>query len=130
MEASVCYDDGVAPVAKFTEKQIHIIVRQSQSLLRDVCVCVWVCIIMRIRMCVLWVGGSDMRAHHLLEKTIICESGTSCFCLLCQVPITSSLHHWYVSVCVCVCGGVCVCVCVCELTHIDGPPRSISRGEV
>lgn len=41
MEATVCYDDGIARVAKFTENEIHVIVRQSQTLPRGggVCVC-------------------------------------------------------------------------------------------
>lgn len=38
MEATVCYDDGTPPVAKFTEKEIHIIVRQSQCPRGCVCV--------------------------------------------------------------------------------------------
>lgn len=42
MEATVCYDDGIARVAKFTENEIHVIVRQSQTLPRGGCVCVCV----------------------------------------------------------------------------------------
>lgn len=112
MEASVCYYDGIPLVAKFTEKEICIIVRRSQSLLRDVCVYVWIS--MYILVCVLVCCRSERlrSVHHLWAHLFL-------------FVLPSAYHRMAHYAC---CG--CVCVCVQKLTYIDGPTRSISWVEV
>lgn len=126
MEASVCYDNGIPPVAKFTEKEIHIIVRQSQALPMGMFVRVSAHQLVYMSVCVFQVRGPDECAHHLLEQTIICES-TSCLCLFCQVPITEWLVTpigWCVRVHVGLCGRLCVRVHKNLLILMDQQDRS------
>lgn len=104
MEATVCYDDGIARVAKFTENEIHVIVRQSQTLPRGVCVCV--CCKSR---------GLKSLHNHLLEKAIIL------FCLFSEWLIRPVVQ------CVWVYNP---CAHVVVWIHVDGPTRSISWVEV
>lgn len=104
MEATVCYDDGIARVAKFTENEIHVIVRQSQTLPRGVCVCVSC----KSR-------GLKSLHNHLLEKAIIL------FCLFSEWLIRPVVQ------CVWVYNP---CAHVVVWIHVDGPTRSISWVEV
>lgn len=73
--SSVCYDDGITPVAKITEKEILITVRESQSLSRHVCACT--CASSRIHECVVasqqgWWGCTPLirEDYHLLEHIL------------------------------------------------------------
>ncbi len=125
MEASVCYDDGIPPVAKFTEKEIHIIVRHSQTLPMGMFVYVSAHQLVYISVCAcvcLCVGVSGQRGwwactpliredYHLREHILF-------------VFVLPSVYHrvaYYASwvMCSCVCGGACVvaCVYVCIKTH-------------
>lgn len=120
MNASVYYDDGRPPVAKFTKKGIHSTVRQCQRLL-------WMFVHVRVYMSVYpgqrswWAYPPLIREdHHLREHILFLFVLPSARCRMAHYT------SWVV------CSGVGLCVRVCTRTHsrwwtsaIDWPGSSV-----